>query len=241
MDNDSVKMKKEYPIKRFTRSTGYEDLKDWVAEEKEVTVFLNGKKAAVLLCSPVHLDELAVGHLFASGRIKREDLVQVLVQEGKYSINVITGSKTLESAGTSAKEKAVESAGQNREKGVDEFLDIINELSGKSEIFRETGGAHTAALLLPLGLIFREDVGRHNAVDKLLGYCAMNKIYDEDAALLLSGRVSGEIVTKANMLGVSTIVSRSAPTSLAVEKAQEFGMTLVGFARGDRANIYTHF
>ncbi len=230
MDKDAVKMKKEVPIKRYAINAGYEDMKDWVVEEKQVIVSLNGEKTAVLLCTPVCLDELAVGHLLVLGKINGDSVVEALVQETPYTVNVVTGSRY-------EKGKA---AGQVKKIAITKCLDTINELSAKSEIFRETGGVHSAALLLPSGLVFREDVGRHNAVDKLLGYCVLNRIDGEDAALFLSGRVAAEIVIKASLLNIPLIVSRSAVTSLAIEKAEEIGVTLVGFARGDRANIYAH-
>lgn len=114
-------------------------------------------------------------------------------------------------------------------------------LRGQQSMFRETGGIHGTALFDTSGkmLMVREDVGRHNAMDKLVG-AALNSgmIPLQQHILLLSGRVSFELVQKATMAGIKMIVSVGAPSSLAVATADEFGITLVGFAKQDRFNIY---
>lgn len=227
-------MKKEHLITRYTLNRGCEEVRDWIAEEAECLVFHNGEKAAALLCSPDHLDELAVGHLLVLGKFKRTSEVIVQVTAEPCRVEVTTDNP-LRHIDMPENHLVAKPAGR---KSLAELLRVSNELSEKSVLFRETGGVHSAALLLASGLVFREDVGRHNAVDKLLGHCVLHKITGEDAVLFLSGRVSAEIVQKARLLDIGTIVSRSAPTSLALEKAKEAGLILIGFARGDRANIY---
>lgn len=107
--------------------------------------------------------------------------------------------------------------------------------------FDETGGLHAAGLfdLDGTALIVREDVGRHNAVDKVVGWCARDgRLPLDDHVLVVSGRASFEIVQKAAVAGIATVVAVSAPSSLAVAAAQRFRMTLIGFARGDTFNVY---
>lgn len=106
----------------------------------------------------------------------------------------------------------------------------------------KVGGTHSAALFTTLGeaVIQSEDIGRHNAVDKVVGYCLLRQIPLEDKILVTSGRASYEMVTKALRLGICVTATISAPTSLAVQIAEENGLTLIGYLRGERMNVYTH-
>jgi FdhD protein len=114
-------------------------------------------------------------------------------------------------------------------------------LSGQY-VFRETGGTHGAGLFDSTGemIVVKEDVGRHNAVDKVLGHLLMSGTSPDDKGLILSGRLSYEMVLKAARAGIPLVCSVSAPTALGVEMGREAGVTLVGFLRGESFNVYTH-
>ena len=122
------------------------------------------------------------------------------------------------------------------------LLSLGRALRDLQVVYSSVGGTHAAALFNERGqaIHMAEDIGRHNAVDKVLGYCLLRKIPLNDKILVTSGRASYEMVTKAVRTGLSVIATLSAPTSLAVQIAQDRGLTLIGYLRGSRMNVYTH-
>jgi FdhD protein len=121
------------------------------------------------------------------------------------------------------------------------LLNLINTLEERSATFRLTGGVHSAAMADQDEILCMfEDIGRHNAVDKVIGYAFLNEINPGDKCLLLSGRVASEILIKAARAGFPLILSRSAPTELTIEIAEDLNLTVVGFARGKKFTIYSH-
>ena len=124
---------------------------------------------------------------------------------------------------------------------IQELAQMVSHLEGRQRIFEKTGGLHAALLINPIGepVWIREDVGRHNAVDKVVGAALMaGKIPMHDWTLVVSGRVGYELVQKSICAGISAIVGVSAPTSLAIDLAAEFGLTLLAFARDGQAKQY---
>ena len=124
---------------------------------------------------------------------------------------------------------------------VEKLFSLFKDFQKKSELYKSTGCIHCAALADSENIIFlAEDIGRHNAVDKVIGYALLNEITLRNKVLLISGRISSEMVLKAGKWKIPVIVSRSAPTSLAITLAEKIGLTVIGFLRGKRCNIYTH-
>lgn len=122
-----------------------------------------------------------------------------------------------------------------------EVLTLVNEFQQRSRIYRATGGVHSAALCdVKNILMFSEDIGRHNTIDKIFGECILNDIATEDHIIITSGRVSSEILLKVARRNIPIIISKSAPTNLGLRLAADLGVTVVGFVRGRRMNVYTH-
>jgi FdhD protein len=124
-------------------------------------------------------------------------------------------------------------------------------IQGASPVFAATGGVHASALVdlsepmgdpvLPRPLVVREDIGRHNTVDKVIGWCLTHRVAPASTGLVVTGRLSADLVAKAAAAGIPLVVSRSAPTDVAIEMAEEAGITLIGFARQDRFNVYANW
>ena len=123
----------------------------------------------------------------------------------------------------------------------DKIFTLMRKFKRKSQLFKDTGGVHSAALCKQEEIIlFAEDIGRHNALDKIIGESLQEGIPLEDKIILSSGRMTSEIVTKLAKQRTPILISKAAPTDLGIQIAQEIGMTLVGFVRGKRMNIYSH-
>jgi FdhD protein len=120
-----------------------------------------------------------------------------------------------------------------------QILDLMKAFQIRSEIYQNTHGVHGAALCYASGiLLFKEDIGRHNAIDKIFGHCLREEIPHEDRIIMTTGRISSEILFKVAKRNIPILVSRSTPTDLAVGLAAELGITLVGYVRGGHMNFY---
>ena len=234
---------------------------DYVVEEACFQLRLDGRVVDEFTCSPWGLEELAVGRLYSRGLIESwNQLSCVTVDEERGVLDVC---KAAEARPVQAKGTVIPFADVlefNKRASMDgdapcalkrvhsslrlDPVDVssrISLLERESDLFHLTGGVHAAALSDASGVVARfEDVGRHNALDKLVGWCIMNDVHVDDKTLLFSGRVPQEIILKAIRLGVPVVVSPGAPTSLSVDLAEEYGITLIGFAKRGRFNVYSH-
>jgi FdhD protein len=220
------------------------------------------RAVSVTMRTPGHDEELALGFLWTEGIIGRNhrvartsiltggNTVVVALNEAPVLQNAERNFYTTSSCGVCGKAsigaiRTVSCYGDTRdtlrvEAGL--LYGLEDELRKKQRTFARTGGLHASALFDLAGnlLMLREDVGRHNALDKLIGAALLNDALPLDAAiLLLSGRASFELVQKATMAGIKIVAAVGAPSSLAVQLAQEAGMTLIGFLRNQGFNIYS--
>jgi FdhD protein len=118
---------------------------------------------------------------------------------------------------------------------------LVEMLFESQSLYRETGGVHTSALSDgEKVLISAEDIGRHNTLDKIAGLCLMNNIWPETRILITTGRISSEMLQKAARLRAPILISRTSPSSLSIEMAERYGITLIGYARKHRFNVYSN-
>ena len=211
-----------------------------IVVEKALKIYLNNRQISILSCSPGSWTELGVGFLFSQGLIQDRGQIKSIRCDQDDALWVETYDTTsrvdvLRDPNLVALPKS-ESRFQ-----VSDLLEWIAELDRQSTAFRLTGGVHSAALAgKGHGLLVRfEDVGRHNAVDRVLGYMLLNGLTTADKCLVLSGRIASEIFVKAARARLPLIVSRSAPTMHTVQLAEQLGITVVGFARGSQLSVYS--
>jgi len=234
-----------------------EDAEDVVAVEEPLTIKIDGAELVTLLYTPPLAKELALGYLASEGYITSiRDISAVTGGDSEVDVRLaapVTGSlgdrvRVLTSGCgggitfTYPKGlKALGKVGPGFGITAEEVSRLMSEFRTGSELFEATGGVHSAAIAGMGGIVASaDDIGRHNAVDKVFGVCLKKGTPTSDKALLTTGRVSSEVLVKCVKRGLPVIVSRGAPTSLAVELAERFGITLIGFARGRRMNVYTH-
>lgn len=232
---------------------------DIVVKEYPLTIILDGVDFITLLCTPESLEYLAVGFLLSESIIKGiEDIRSIRVFEDRGIAEVETiensviakklyGKRTMTTGcGKGATFfNAADSLSLRKISGkytvsVQDVIELMKQFNKSSELFLNTGGVHSAALCSGKEmLLFHEDIGRHNALDKVIGEAAFKGIDTGDKIMVVSGRISSEILIKAAKRNIPVLISRSAPTDLAVTYAKEMEMTVIGFARGNRLNIYS--
>ena len=241
---------------------------DWLVREEPLEIRVRGQSIAVTMRTPGHDAELACGFLVSEGILKqRNDVIEVAhCQAGEAAhlgnvMNVFVAPEVAvdldqlsrhvfasSSCGLCGK-ASIDSVHQHfarinsaPEVRAEVIRSLPEKLLPQQTAFSKTGGVHAAALFNTDGEleVLREDVGRHNAVDKVLGWAFLNeKLPLAEMILLVSGRASFEIMQKALAAAVPLVAAVSAPSSLAVEFAEESGQTLIGFLRGGSFNIYT--
>jgi FdhD protein len=236
-----------------------EGVVDEVAAELPVRLILNDQQLVTLLCTPSELEELAVGFLLSEGLlqersairklefIERDAAIRIELSDlpadwgkmfEKRTISSGCGKGITFTSYRMSTDNRIEVTGQIV--SLKEIRNLLNDFRTISKLYLATGGVHSAALSDGKELLFfSEDIGRHNAVDKLIGKAFLQSVPVANKVLLTSGRVTSEIVTKAGRNRFPILISRAAPSCMAISYAEDIGITLVGFARGDRMNIYT--
>jgi FdhD protein len=245
------------PILRVTKENR-KQMEDTVVTEFHLTMVLNKRELVTLLCSPTKLDFLTIGFLSSEGLINSKDVIKDIVLDPDRGVINVTTKEPVKPAEDILSRRIIASSGGkgtsssaaiHPQSRIDsqihisppEVLNLIGEFLHRSELYAATGGVHSAALCdTKTILVFSEDIGRHNAIDKIFGECIVKDIPTHDRLLITSGRVSSEIVLKAAKKDIPILISKSAPTSLGVKLADDSGITLIGFVREKQMNVYTH-
>jgi FdhD protein len=256
---------------RVLEDNGLVERPDRLVTEEPMEIRVQGPGAdarpvAVTMRTPGHDFELAVGFCRTEGILQENaDLAEVRycvdVDEQEYNVVTVALRRPVDVGAHQRVVAASASCGVCGKTTLDEvasacapvgpgptvalatLLGLPDVLRRSQDVFDATGGLHAAGLFTPDGELemLREDVGRHNAVDKLVGNGVMNdRLPYADRLLVVSGRLSFEIVQKAAVAGIPVIGAVSAPSSLAVAAAERLGLTVVGFVRDGRGNVYTH-
>ncbi|MDY6825741.1 MAG: formate dehydrogenase accessory sulfurtransferase FdhD [Bacillota bacterium] len=250
----------EKKIWRYHEGRKREEVIDSVTIEAPLTIYLNGEELITLLCTPKKTDRLALGFLRSEGLIsalndvsslrvdEKKGLVEIELKNDKVLAGKLFGRRMITSGcgkGTvfyNALDSVLGSPVTGKLQITPEQVRLLmDELQSKGDLFRLTGGTHIAAMAECRRLLITfEDIGRHNALDKIIGESLLQGITAEDKIIVSSGRISSEILLKAAKLKIQLLISRAAPTSLSVNLAEKLNITLIGFVRGKRFNVYTH-
>ena len=236
------------------RGGSFEALELPVVEEQSLTIFINGQELATIQCTPIKLDCLVLGFLSFEGIIQGLDEIktlEVFPEEAVADVRLtkaftpprrriytsgctggvtfgmpMEGFKVLPGEATLHPEQA---------------FDLLKQLYAEARLYRESRGIHAAALSDGKKLLLvAEDVGRHNALDKIHGEALLRGITTAGHILLSTGRISSEMLRKGAHMRTPFVISRTSPTSLAIQAAKRFGITVIGYVRGEGFNVYSH-
>lgn len=231
-----------------------EEITDIIAREIELSIYVNQKKIIRLYCSPGNYKFLGAGFLFSTGILaSKEDIL--LIETNHNSVNIITKNSILSAEYINYLSSEINSKHQVKKLSIKntDMLDslvlkhsivftLMAEMQNKAVFFKESGSVHSCGLANRNGIIllFAEDISRYNTIDRILGESLLKDINTSDKIILTSCRITSGIIKKIIQTGISIVISRSAVTDCAINMAHRNNITLIGFARNERMNIYSH-
>ncbi len=222
-------------------------IEDVVINDIEIELTLNSTILGIFTVIPTKIMEFAIGYLLSEGFIKNHDEIED-INIKKERVDVKVSSKQFKVAsecigsGWRLKVESLRKIESKHYVDKEVLCEAFNVLREDAKLWRKTGGTHVAGLILDAGekITTIEDVSRHTAVDKIIGYGAISKINFSESVLICSCRIPAAMITKAARVGIPIVASKAAPTYSGVIAAKKLGITLVGFVRENRLNIYTY-
>lgn len=236
------------------RGGAFESLETPVVEEQSLTIFVNGRELATMQCTPIKLDCLVLGFLSFEGIIEGLDeieLLEVFPEEAVADVRLTKAFTppprrifTSGCTGGITFGMPMEGFKAFPEEAVlhpEQAFDLMKQLYAEARLYRVSRGIHAAALSDGNKLLLvAEDVGRHNALDKIHGEALLQGIATAGHILLSTGRISSEMLRKGAHMRTPFVISRTSPTTLAIQAAKRFGITVIGYVRGEGFNVYSH-
>lgn len=229
--------------------------------ETPISLTVNGDVWLTFMCTPTDVEALALGFLFNEGLIKSIDevaSVRVCASGDNVDVwlhhSIEQPRRWRRTSGCTGGVTAVEENLKEEDTFAptlvlangstwtpQQISNLVDSLLDSQDLYRQTGGVHTSVLSDGQNVsVVGEDIGRHNTLDKIAGRCLMDPVEMHHRVLVTTGRISSEMIQKASRLGASVVISRTSPSSLSIELAQRWGITLIGYARRNRFRVYTH-
>ena len=245
-------LRKLIEIKQY-KNGAFNLITDIIVQEKSFTIYINNERLLALATLPEKLEELALGFLYTEGIVhSKEEITSIDYNKMYINFQLNTSKERIQQfienrektsgCGSSLSSNILEHKKEFSKISINQknIVNLMKKFHQSCSLFRETGGVHSASLVKDGNIVFfANDIGRHNAVDKVVGMAILSKIDLQQCYLFCSGRISSEIVKKTIRIKIPLIVSHSAPTSEAIRLGWEYKVFIIGFARGERFNIYT--
>lgn len=240
------------------RADTKEVIDDLLVQEVPLTISVGDKELVTLLCTPEDLKDLVRGFLFTAGFIKKaNNIKKIILNQERWTAQVTLNNDT-QREDLIFRRLYTPGCGKgilfynafdfmHKDKNVSHYTvrrshisALLTDFKKRSLIYLKTGGVHSAAIADDKSIVvFKEDIGRHNAIDKVIGKMLLENDSFEDRIVITSGRISSDVILKIQKCKIPIVISMSAPTDQAVRHARQMRITLIGFARGNRMNIYS--